>query len=309
MNDLSPSNPQRNHPELTNGSTPPRPLGSDDLIALFVAFVSIGSILFWALGQQSVPEGLTTRPPLTRTLPSPIAPLSSEATSANPILSLPVPQVIPSPQPFIPASPPSISSPQLSFSDVPQDFWASAFIAALAQRNIISGYPDNTFRPEQPVTRAEFAAMVEKAFPSGSSTPSLGFTDLPKNYWGTTAIGQAIQSGFMRGYPNNQFRPDQSIPKEQVLVALTAGLKLPTPPSPQQAVSIYQDAKTISAYAVPAIAAATRANLVVNHPDSNALTPQLTTSRAEAAATVYQALVQRQQAFPIQSRFVVSGTR
>jgi hypothetical protein len=307
MNELSPSDPGRDRPEFTDGNPPRQPLGSEDLIALFVAFTSIGAILFWALGQSLIPQSLTTRPPLTRTAPAPTASLSP--SPANPILPVPAPLLIPFPQTSTTASPSISPSPQVSFPDVPQNFWAASFITALAQRNIIEGYPDNTFRPEQPVTRAEFAAMVEKAFPSRSSTPTLNFADLPTNYWGRTVIGQAVQSGFMNGYPNNQFRPDQQISKEQAIVALNTGLKLPTPPSPQQFVSIYQDANAISPYAVPAIAAATRANLVVNHPDPQFLTPKLTTTRAAAAALVYQALVQRQQASPLQSRFIVSTPR
>jgi hypothetical protein len=308
MNDLSPSDPGRDRPEFTDGNSTRQPRGSDDLIALFVAFTSIGAILFWALGQRSILQFLTTRPPLTRTVPAPTASLSPVPSPGNLILPLPAPLFVPSPQASAPAS--SVSpSPQVSFPDIPQNFWAASFITALAQRNIIEGYPDNTFRPEQPVTRAEFAAMVEKAFPSRSSTPILNFADLPTNYWGRTAIAQAVQSGFMNGYPDNQFRPDQQIAKEQAIVALTTGLKLPTPPSPQQFISIYQDANAISPYAAPAIAAATRANLVVNHPDPQFLTPKLTTTRAAAAALVYQALVQRQQASPLQSRFIVSTPR
>lgn len=309
MNDLSPSDPERDRPEFTDGNPPRQPLESDDLIALFVAFTSIGAILFWTLGQRSIPQFLTTRPPLTRTAPAPTASLSPDPSPANPILPVPAPLLIPSPQTSTTASPSTSPSPQVSFPDVPQNFWAASFITALAQRNIVEGYPDNTFRPAQPVSRAEFAAMLEKAFPSHSSPPALKFADLPPNYWGRTAIAQAVQSGFMNGYPNNQFQPDQKISKEQAIVALKTGLKLPTPPSPQQLVSIYQDANTISPYAIPAIAAATRANIVVNHPDPQFLTPQLTTTRAKAAALVYQALVQRQQASPLQSKFIVSTPR
>lgn len=309
MNDLSPPDSRHDRPDFADGIQPRQPLGADDLIALFVAFTSIGAILFWALSQRSMPGFLTTAPPSTRIAPAPAAPLSPTPSPANPILSRPAPLVIPSPQPLVAAFPSRNSSSQISFSDVPQNFWAASFITALAQRNIVEGYPDNTFRPAQPVTRAEFAAMVEKAFPSRSGTSALQFTDLPTNYWGRTAIAQAIQSGFMRGYPNNQFRPDQQIPKEQAIIALNTGLNLPTPPSPQQIVSIYQDANTISPYAVPAIAAATRADLVVNHPDPKRLAPQQITSRAEAAALVYQVLVQRQQASPIPSQFIVNTRR
>ena len=77
-----------------------------------------------------------------------------------------------------------------SFTDVTADYWAEPFIQALAARNVIAGFPDATFKPEQPVTRAEFAAMIQKAFPQNSVQRQLtgGFSDVPTDYWAASAI-------------------------------------------------------------------------------------------------------------------------
>jgi hypothetical protein len=53
---------------------------------------------------------------------------------------------------------------QTQFSDVPSGHWAREFITTLADRGIIAGFPDGTFRPNEPVTRAQYAAMVRSAF-------------------------------------------------------------------------------------------------------------------------------------------------
>lgn len=93
---------------------------------------------------------------------------------------------------------------------------------------MLAGFPDGTFRPDQPVNRAEFAAMIQKAVnpnPVRQLSPS-GFTDIPANYWAATAITAAYEGRFMDGYPNNTFQPAQEIPKAQAITALANGLGL-----------------------------------------------------------------------------------
>ncbi|MCY7337806.1 MAG: S-layer homology domain-containing protein [Chamaesiphon sp.] len=117
-----------------------------------------------------------------------------------------------------------------SFPDT-QNYWAQPFIKSLADRNIVTGYPDNTFRPLKAVNRDEFAAILQKAFnqkaerqiASGST-----FTDVPNGYWAAADIKSAYEMGFMKGYPNGEFRPKQPISKLEVIVALARNLKLPT---------------------------------------------------------------------------------
>ena len=153
---------------------------------------------------------------------------------------------------------------QSRFTDVPASHWASGFIEALVDRNIIAGFLDNSFRPDAPVTRAQFAAMVRKAFNQPSSRPAVAFVDVPSDYWATSAIEEAYTTGFMSGYPGNVFRPNQNIPRVQVLVSLANGLKYTA--SNNTAVTVYDDAAAIPQYAVPSIAAATEKRLVVNFP-------------------------------------------
>ena len=194
---------------------------------------------------------------------------------------------------------PSFSAADLSnqvaqatiFPDV-QGNWAQGFINALANRQIIQGFPDGTFRPDAPVTRAEFAAMIGKAFQQDPKREAIAFVDVPANYWATEAIQQAYQAGFLAGYPNGVFAPGQNIPRVQVLVSLVNGLELPTTP---EAITIldtsFQDAALIPEYARTPVAAATEQRLVVNYPDVALLNPERVATRAEVAAFIYQALV------------------
>ncbi|MDR9900344.1 S-layer homology domain-containing protein [Aetokthonos hydrillicola Thurmond2011] len=211
------------------------------------------------------------------------------------------------------------TAPQTSgtnFSDVGQDYWASPFIQALAARNVIAGFPDGTFKPDQPVTRAEFAALIQKAFNQNPvrQLSAGGFSDVSSNYWAAAAIQRAYEMGFMAGYPGNVFRPNQQIPKVQAIVALTSGLGITSSnASPDILTTYYTDASSIPSYALNNVVAATQTNLVVNYPDVKTLNPIGALTRADAAAIFYQALVKQGQMQPIASnvaasQYVVAGT-
>jgi uncharacterized surface protein with fasciclin (FAS1) repeats len=186
----------------------------------------------------------------------------------------------------------------VNLSDIGSDYWARPFIQALAERNVVSGFPDGTFRPNQPVSRAEFAAMIQRAFDRQSVrqlSPG-GFTDVPAGFWAASAIQEAYETGFMSGYPGNVFLPNQQIPKVEAIVALTNGLGLQAGENPSGTLNTYfTDAAAIPNYAVNSVAAATQANIVVNYPNVNRLNPLQPLTRAEATAILYQALVRQGQ--------------
>jgi hypothetical protein len=213
--------------------------------------------------------------------------------------------IISSVTPLIVATP---TLAQATFSDV-QGNWAQSCITQLAGDRIISGYPDGTFRPNASVTRAEFAAMVNKAFPNAQRTRnSIQFNDVPSNYWAYTAIQTASQTGFLSGYPGQVFKPNQNIPRAQVLVALASGLNYsPTQPVATTLNANFTDANVIPSYADNGIAAATEKRLVVDYPDVKYLKPNQLASRAEVSAFLCQALAGSRQASLIPEQYI-AGT-
>lgn len=176
-----------------------------------------------------------------------------------------------------------------SFNDT-QGVWAQACIDSLASRNIISGYPDGSFRPNAPVTRAEFAAMIGKAFPNANAVRSpMQFNDVSSNFWAYNAIQNSTRTGFLSGYPGNVFRPSQNIPRVQAIVALSSGLQFTPIQAIETTLMDFNDASAIPDYARFGVAAATEKQVVVNYPNVRQLQPNQMATRADIAAFLCQA--------------------
>lgn len=311
------------------------PLGFDDFVGVFIALGVIGAILFWSLSRRGEGWQIPSIASLSgsTTAPSTVNP-TPQATS-NPAANLLIPTIIPTPTPeeltpvvpettirrqtrlpaIVPlpaptpqATPTTTPTPtqRVNFLDVPQDFWAYPFITALAQRGIVNGFPGGYYKPTDPVTRAEFSALLQAAFAQNPGRDNVSeFKDVPPNFWAVPAIDRAIRTGFMRGYPDNTFLPQQQIPRVQVLVALASGLNLAPPSFPEQVLqSLYQDANQIPKYATDKVAAASTAGLVVNYPDAKLFNPNRNATRAEVAGIIYQALVKAGRLQPIQSPYI-----
>ena len=176
-----------------------------------------------------------------------------------------------------------------SFSDVPDDFWAKPAIVALSSRGVISGLDNNTFQPDKQITRAEFAAIIQKGFEKTKVKDAMKFTDIKGGYWAATAIDEATQTGFMTGYPEGVFKPDQSIPRLEMLSAIATGMNLKPNSDPVQILSKYGDGEDMPKWAISKVSSAVEAGLVL--PNGTQLGPNKIATRADAASYIYQALI------------------
>jgi len=173
-----------------------------------------------------------------------------------------------------------------------------ACIEALAARKIINGFPDGSFRPHFPVTRAQFAAMVSRAFPQARRIRApQSFVDVSPYDWSAEAVQTAYQTGFMSGFPGQRFQPNWGITRAQVLVALSSGLNYtPTRTALVRLDTTFRDAGAIPGYARPAIAAAAEQQLLAYGSNPGLLRPNQLARRSEVAAFLCQALQDSQQA-------------
>lgn len=104
------------------------------------------------------------------------------------------------------------------YKDIPDDLWSVTAISYMSKLGMVKGYPDGNFMPRADITRAEFAAMATRFadISSGSKT----FTDVAKDHWAYDVIQKAAAAGWISGYPDGSFKPDQPITRAEV-VAIT----------------------------------------------------------------------------------------
>jgi hypothetical protein len=140
--------------------------------------------------------------------------------------------------------PPAIKSPRVilpvvvksasleSFSDVPRDYWAKSPIEFMATLGVMNGYHDGLFRPEESVTRAEFATMLIKLRDLDvNEAMSDPYPDVKKEYWAAKYIKAASYLNAMKSYPDGSFKPDNKVTRVEGVVILQRFTDAPEPKS------------------------------------------------------------------------------
>ena len=102
-----------------------------------------------------------------------------------------------------------------TFDDVPANAWYTKAVNTLASLDIISGVGDNKFEPERSITRAEFTAMAMKFAVGGEEGENI-FSDVDEDDWFYDAVVNSIQYGWIHGYGDGTFRPNNSITRAEV---------------------------------------------------------------------------------------------
>lgn len=103
-----------------------------------------------------------------------------------------------------------------SFSDVAADAWYNNAVSTMVNAGIIQGYEDGTFRPNNNITRAEFAAIASRFMSSGYDVEEDLFTDIA-NHWARENINDAAMTKWINGYPDGTFLPDKAITRAEAV--------------------------------------------------------------------------------------------
>ena len=110
------------------------------------------------------------------------------------------------------------------YSDVDSDMWYNNAISTLTNAGILTGYEDGSFRPNDPITRAEFAAMTAR-FSDTEYSGDNSFSDVSDSYWAARYIALAEYLGWINGYPDGTFRPAQNITRAESMTLVNAVLE------------------------------------------------------------------------------------
>lgn len=116
----------------------------------------------------------------------------------------------------------SIYSEENSFTDLNTGRWSNKHISTLTSGGLVEGYPNGEFRHSNKITRAEVAAIIFRLEGLEESKES-GFKDV-KNHWAEKYIGAVSQEGWVEGYPNGNFKPDQNITRGEFVTMVNNAL-------------------------------------------------------------------------------------
>ena len=162
--------------------------------------------------------------------------------------------------------------------------WASDNISKLVALGAINGYPDSSFKPNNTITRAEFATVLVKAFKLENKGGNKVFADTAK-HWAKDYIATAAANGIVSGYDAATFGPDDLITREQMAVMIVKVAK----PAPAAGEIQFADSGSISEWASEAIATATENGIIKGYPD-NTVRPLGSATRAEAVTVIVNAM-------------------
>lgn len=115
-----------------------------------------------------------------------------------------------------------------NYPDVPSNYWAYKQIQALTDEDVLVGYPDGNFKPDESATRAEFAAMVIKALHQDNAPlkKAFEFKDVPYKYWAFNVIQRAINFDLIKNTADNSFRPEDTVTKKEAMDIMVSALNL-----------------------------------------------------------------------------------
>ncbi|MEF3312644.1 S-layer homology domain-containing protein, partial [Paenibacillus sp. GYB004] len=182
----------------------------------------------------------------------------------------------------------------LEFEDT-ANHWAIAAVNDMGSRLIVSGVGGNRFRPDQDITRAEFAAIMVRGLGMEQGKDDASFTDVTAASWYSGAVQTAYGHDLISGFEDGSFRPDDQITREQAMVIIAKAMELTglaesvSSADPEQLLKPFIDTEDVSEWARSGVAAGLQSGIVTGR-DGGLLAPQAFISKAEAAVIVRRLL-------------------
>ncbi|WP_243354350.1 C40 family peptidase [Bacillus litorisediminis] len=170
------------------------------------------------------------------------------------------------------------------YHDVSKNYWAYEAITTLSKQQIIKGYENDYFNPEQYVTRAQVAVMLARALKLNTTDRSQIFNDVNSSHWAVGAINALYKEGIIKGDPNNNFNPNDYLLREHVALMFTKAFDLPA--SPQS--GTFNDVSPTS-YTRDSIDRLAFSGIANGYPDGS-FKPHHAVKRSQFSAFLYRAL-------------------
>lgn len=165
------------------------------------------------------------------------------------------------------------------YLDVPEGAWSRPAILRVSERGLMNGTGGGRFDPKAAMTRAMFAAVLYRMAGSPRTTGRAPFSDAAEGMWYTDAVSWAAEQGFIVGYGDGRFGPEDTVTREQMVTILWRCFGKP---AGQRGLGGFKDADSVSGWAGDAFCWAVDAGVVSGRPDG-ALDPKAAASREETA--------------------------
>lgn len=167
-------------------------------------------------------------------------------------------------------------------SDISDNYFAKTQIEEFIKEGIINGYPDKTFRPNDKITRAEFVRIVNKAF-GFNKVGTKTLKDVKEGAWYENDVKIALEKGYINGYEDNTFRPNENITREQMAKILGTILNITG-----DGKTNFLDDTNIAPWAKRYIDGLVDKGLISGYPDKM-FKPKNNSTRGEAVAAIHSA--------------------
>ncbi|MGF7029475.1 hypothetical protein J2T17_000380 [Paenibacillus mucilaginosus] len=189
-------------------------------------------------------------------------------------------------EPQAPAKPGEPAAAAPAFGDLePVASWAGPAIRSLGAKGIVNGVSEGSFAPLKEVTRAEYLAMLLRAYGKVDLEAQASFSDVSPRDWHYSVVASAVAQGLVEGVGDNRFEPDRSITREEMslmtarLLTAIGGKKAV---QAEEILRVFKDRESIAPYAAEAVALLVQEG-IVNGMTEDTFEPKGMANRAQAA--------------------------
>ena len=173
----------------------------------------------------------------------------------------------------------SQSYAQNSLQDI-EEHWAKESISQFISKGYIGGYEDSTFRPNNNITRAEFVKLINKVY-GFTQIADIDFKDVNSSNWFYNDLRIAMYEGYINGYTDKTFRPNNNITREEIATIITNIMSNKDPKIDK--IGIFNDLNEISNWAKDSVEGAIEGGFIGGYED-NTIRPKSGATRAESVA-------------------------
>jgi hypothetical protein len=185
------------------------------------------------------------------------------------------------------SAPFAVVKSNISFSDVTNQ-WFAKDVTLLANKHLVKGVKENTFAPNQTLTRAEFAAMIVRALGLPEDVnKGISFSDVKATDWHAGYVGAAAKAGIINGVGDGRFNPNGFVTRQEIAKMVVAAIQYAggnLSAADKAALGKFSDASKVSDWAVDAVAIAATKGILLGA--DGKLNPQGNSTRAEAATFI-----------------------